>query len=194
MMRSNPLFIFGSIFLITSQTTLYTQEWSLEELPAVLRERAVVVDITARVIEQNRQEVWNSVNSKITIPGRPVGIKLVGANIVVAVQFTPYRQNDGRPMLVAQGQIWIDIPNEGISYQTTLETIALEYGEPIFFFPLGSATAANNSRIEIQVALYPYLDRAANEAASAQDAADAPGHTEGGIPEQRNSMPDIEPN
>ena len=174
-MRSKPLIIFGSILLvITTQTR--GQEWSLEEVPAALRERAVVVDIVARVLEQDRREVWNSVASKLTIPGRPVGIKLVGANIVVAVQFTPYRRGDGSPMLVAQGQIWIDIPNEGMSYQTTIETIVLDYGEPIFFFPLGSAAASNKAHIEIQVVLQPYLNRAraTEETASARQAQDAP--------------------
>jgi hypothetical protein len=138
----------------------FAQELSLEEIVPALREQAVKMAIVARVVEQNRVEVWNSVNSKVTIPGRPVGMKLVGNNIVVAVQFTPYRQRNGRNILVAQGQIWIDVPNQGILYQTAMETIPLEYGEQIYFFPLGSGENPDEPRIEIQVEIRPYTDGA----------------------------------
>ena len=164
--RSKPLFLLGSILALAAHTALFCQELALEDLPAVLRQRAVIVDITSRVIEQDHLEVWNSANSKVTIPGRPVGIKLVGANIIVALQFTPYRRGDGRPMLVAQGQIWIDIPNQGMSYQTTMETIAMDYGEPVFFFPLGSREDSNKGHIEIQVILHPYLESSPEQTTS----------------------------
>ncbi|MDR0567609.1 MAG: hypothetical protein LBG87_00175 [Spirochaetaceae bacterium] len=160
-MMKNPLLaavnVFGS--LLAFAVGAGAQEFSLEELLPGLKERAVVLDIVARVVEKNQEEVWNSANSKITIPGRPVGLKLVGANIVIAVQFTPYLRENGVNMLVAQGQIWIDVPNEGIRYQTTLQTIPLEFGELIYFFPLGSVSAekaGGEARIEIQIQMHPY--------------------------------------
>jgi hypothetical protein len=152
----NTVSVFGSLLFMAANMAVSAQETSLEEMLPELKERAVVLDIIARVIEQDQEEVWNQANSKVTIHGRPVGLKLVGANIVVAVQFTPYRQNNGNTVLVAQGQIWVDVPNQGISYQTTIQTIPMEYGEPIYFFPLGSADSPNMARIEIQVELRPY--------------------------------------
>jgi hypothetical protein len=154
--------LIGSFLLIAATTAVRAQETSLEEVLPAFRDRAVVLDIVTRVVEADQEEVWNSVNSKVTIPGRPVGIKLVGANIVVMIQFTPYRWPDGRNVLVAQGQIWVDVPNQGISYQTTMETIPLEYGELVYFFPLGSVYAPDQARIEIQVELRPYETAAAN--------------------------------
>jgi hypothetical protein len=148
--------IFGSLFFLAANAGVIAQEPGLEELLPGLKDRAVVLDIVARVIEQNQQEVWNSVNSKVTIPGRPVGLKLVGANVVVAVQFTPYFRRNGRSVLVAQGQIWVNIPNEGIRYQTTMQTIPLEFGEQIYFFPLGPAVSPDDDRIEIMLELRPY--------------------------------------
>jgi hypothetical protein len=144
--------------LVAAAGAALAQELSLEELVPALKEQAVKMAIIARIVEQNQVEVWNSVNSRITIPGRPVGMKLVGNNIVVAIQFTPYRQRNGRNILVAQGQIWIDVPNQGIRYQTTMETIPLEYGEQIYFFPLGSGKNSNEPRIEIQVEINPYTE------------------------------------
>jgi hypothetical protein len=147
--------IFGVLFLVAGAAAM-AQEPGLEELLPGLKNRAVILDIAARVVENNQQEVWNSSNSKVTIPGRPVGIKLVGANVVVAVQFTPYLRPNGKNILVAQGQIWIDIPNEGFRYHTTMQTIPLEFGEHIYFFPLGSASSPNDARIEIRLKLEPY--------------------------------------
>jgi hypothetical protein len=121
-----------------------------------LRERAVVLNITARIVEQDEEEIWNSNNSKVTILGRPVSLKLIGENVVVYVQFTPYQQENGRSLLVAQGQIWINIPNEGVRYQTTLQSIPMEFGEQIYFFPLGKVGSAHEARIEIQLELRPY--------------------------------------
>jgi hypothetical protein len=135
-----------------------------QEIPGVpsdgimpgLRERAVVLNIVARIVEQGQEEIWNSNNSKVTILGRPVSLKLIGENVVVYVQFTPYQQENGRSLLVAQGQIWINVPNEGVRYQTTLQSIPMEFGEQIYFFPLGKVRSGNEAQIEIQLELRPY--------------------------------------
>jgi hypothetical protein len=125
-----------------------------------LRDRAVVMNIFARIVEQNQEEIWNSNNSKVTIMGRPVSMKLIGENVVVNVQFTPYRQENGQSLLVAQGQIWINVPNEGVRYQTTLQSIPMEFGEQIYFFPLGKVRSDNEASIEIRLELHPYLENA----------------------------------
>ena len=148
----------GIILILTAGDGLYSQ--SLEELPG-LRESAVVMRIISRIVEEDQQVVWDSENIQITISGRPVGLRLVGTNLVVAVQFTPFFRQDGRHTLVAQGQIWINIPDEGISYYTTIQTIPLEFQEQVFFFPLGSRGAENEPHIEIQLVLEPYSEETA---------------------------------
>jgi hypothetical protein len=147
---------FGGLLFLTAGASVMGQEPGLEDLLPGLRDRAVVLNMVARVVEQDEEETWNSVNSKVTIPGRPVGLKLVGANVVVAVQFTPYFHRDGRSMLVAQSQIWVNVPNEGIRYQTTMQTIPMDFGEQIYFFPLGSAGSSPEAHIEIMLELRPY--------------------------------------
>ncbi|MDR1030027.1 MAG: hypothetical protein LBL76_04060 [Treponema sp.] len=147
--------LFGSLLFLVTRGGV-AQEPSLEELLPGLKERAVVLDIIARIVEKNQEEVWNSFKSKVTIPGKPVSLKLVGTNILVVVQFTPYLRDNGNNFLVAQGQIWVDIPNRGIQYQTTIQTIPLEFGEQIYFFPLGSVDSQDTAHIEIQLELHPY--------------------------------------
>jgi hypothetical protein len=128
-----------------------------QNLPHHQKGRELVLDINARIVEQNQTVTWNESHKKSTIPGRPVGIKLVGANVVVVAQFTPYLRYRGlQKLLVAQGQIWMEIPGQGIRYQTSVQTIPLEFGEPIYFFPLGPQTDEDSSRIEIMLTLYPY--------------------------------------
>ena len=149
--------LLGSIVFFSFQNFVYAQDNSIDEIPPGLRDRAIIMEIAARIIEQNQEVVWNSDNSKVTIPGRPVGLKLVGANIIVAVQFTPFMRPRGNNILVAQGQIWIQKPNEGMSFHTCMETIPLEFNELIYFFPLGSEVNENDPKIEIQIVINPYI-------------------------------------
>jgi hypothetical protein len=155
-LRKKRTVVIGSLLFLAAQTAVLAQDTSLKELLPGFKERAVVLDIVARIVERDQQEVWNSFNSKVTIPGRPVGLKLVGTNIVIAVQFTPYLKPNGNNVLVAQGQIWVNVPDKGIHYQTTMQTIPLEFGEQIYFFPLGGFDSQGESRIEIQLELHPY--------------------------------------
>jgi hypothetical protein len=134
-----------------------TRESALEAVPG-LRERAVVVTMVSRIVEQNEEVVWNSETSSVTIPGRPVGLKLVGSNLVAAVQFTPFLRPNGKHLLVTLGQIWINVPNEGISFHTTMQTIPLEFSEQVYFFPLGSMKDQDTPSIEIQLVLEPYFN------------------------------------
>ena len=121
------------------------------------RRRAVVLDINARVLEQE-EVVWEEKTpGKLTIPGRPVSLRLVGSNVIVVVQFTPYIRRHSQNVLVAQGQIWIDVPNEGMRYHTSLQTIPLEFDEPIYFFPLGQSHQLEAS-IEIMITVKHYTE------------------------------------
>jgi len=146
----------GIILFSIIRTASFAQETALEELPGI-RERAVVLRIVSRIVEKNEKVVWDSENSSITIPGRAVGIKLVGTDIVVAVQFTPFLQPNGRHTLVTQSQIWINVPGEGISYHTTMQTIPLGFREDVYYFPLGSIGGQDGPQIEILLSMEPYM-------------------------------------
>jgi hypothetical protein len=120
-----------------------------------LRERMMVLEIDARLMGQNETVIWSESHLKETLLGRPVGIKLVGNNLIVDVQVTPYFRPGTRYFLVAQAQIWMEIPNQGVRYYTTMQTIPVEFGDPVYFFPLGSRSEGDgdDSRIEIRLTL-----------------------------------------
>ena len=147
------------VSVLTFQANIFAQEYSFDEIPPGLRDRAIIMEIAARIIKQDQEVVWNSENTKTTLPGRPVGLRLVGDNIIIAIQFTPFLRPRGNNFLVAQGQVWIQVPDEGISFFTCMETIPLEFNELIYFFPLGSADSVESEiepQIEIQIVLHPY--------------------------------------
>lgn len=148
-------FILGKLLLAAA--IVPAQEAQRSGLLPELLDRAMVFNIAARVVEQDEEIVWDTRDSRVTIPGLPVGIRLVGPNIIVAVQFTPHFRPQGRDLLVAQGQIWLSLPGVGISYHTFMETIPLEFEEEIFFFPLGAEAARDGSSIEILLVIQPYI-------------------------------------
>ena len=151
-MRNRSL---GTAILLLASTMAWTQENGKGIIPA-LKDRAIVLDIVARVVERDKEEIWNSVSKRVTIPGRSVSLKLVGSNVVVSAQFTPYTREDGKQVLVAQGQVWTTSKEEGMRYHTTMQTIPLDFGERVYFFPLGPLKSDGRARIEIQLELRPY--------------------------------------
>jgi len=148
---------FGAAFLLFAAAAVAAQENSQDIINA-MRDRAIVLDMTARVVERDVAETWNSATSKVTIPGRPVTLKLVGANVIVAVQFTPYKKEDGKNILVAQGQVWVSTKEEGVLYYTSMQTLPVEYGERLYFFPLGQRKDERGARIEVQLVMKPYAE------------------------------------
>jgi hypothetical protein len=154
------LTLLGGILFLAVRTVTSAQDFSIDDIPPGLRNRAIIIDIATRIVEQNQNVLWNSVNSKVTIPGRPVGLTLVGTNIIIAVQFTPFFRADGNNFLVAQGQVWINNP-DGLSFHTTMQTIPMEFEEFIYFFPLGSDDSEEDALIIIELVLYPYTTETA---------------------------------
>jgi len=150
------LYLFSAFFVFAASVPLYAQDQEAGGMVPGLRRRALVLDISARVLEEEEVVIWNETHRKLTIPGSPVGIKLVGSNIIVAIQFTPFIRRGGN-VLVAQGQIWIEDPEKGITYYTSIQTIPMEFNEPIYFFPLGTSQHLTAS-IEIMLTVNMYAD------------------------------------
>jgi hypothetical protein len=147
---NRPFCLFGALFIIYANFGIHAQDskGGFGEMVSGLRNRAVIMDIDARVLGEENAVVWNETHRKTAIPGSPVGIRLVGSNVVVVVQFTPFFRRQGGNVLVAQGQIWVTEPGKGVSYYTSIQTIPLVFGEPIYFFPLGKSNQFDSS-IEI---------------------------------------------
>jgi hypothetical protein len=132
-----------------------------EDLESLIDE-ALQLQITAKVLPPDQQPVWNSQSKKVTIPGRSVAIRLVGDNIRIDVVFTPYQEDSGNLLLVAQGQVWFsEAPDAKTTYLTTIQSIPVSWGEKVPFFPLGFSSEfakASTFNIQLEVEIYPYRD------------------------------------
>jgi hypothetical protein len=110
---------------------------SIEAIPAELRKEALLVFVRAMVIHPAMKEPWWSSDHKFTIPGTPVSIRMVGNDVAVLVSATPYKDKDGTLVLITQGQVWFRDVDGIIKYRSTVETISVNFGETLFFYPFG---------------------------------------------------------
>jgi len=119
--------------------------------------RQVILDVDIRVLE-GEKVIWHAVDSKVTNPGTPVSIQLAGSNIAIAAQFTPFLRRQSDNVLVAQVQIYITNPDKSVSYYTSLQTIPMEFGETIHYYPLGRSGESSNSSIEMVLTVNRYRE------------------------------------
>jgi hypothetical protein len=145
---------------------LDTQDGDSQETLELLEGRALQVSITARIIEDGEETVWNMDLTRVTISGRAVTVRLEGSNVVVVANFTPYREDDNSVLLVAQGQTWVTgaDDDERVTYRTALKSLPMRLGEPVVFLPLGDRPIDVNIdtedygvfNIELEVNVEPY--------------------------------------
>ena len=143
----------------------------VDELFELFGEDALHVSIDARVVENGERTVWNMKLTRVTISGRSVQVRLDGENIVVRAQFTPYRNNESL-LLVAQGQTWLRVADsDELRYETAFETVPIELGETVVFYPLGQENVTmdldtkryGTINLELEITVIPYLQAVEKE-------------------------------
>lgn len=126
----------------------YSSVARAQEVPKSLRDRALSIQIQAVVIPPSgdlraapsaEQSSWHEEGTGLTVPGNPVGIKLVAKNVVIMVQVTPFDREEGHLTLVVQGQVWLRKQDGSLSFRTIVNKVEVVYGETVFFYPLGTA-------------------------------------------------------
>ena len=148
-------------FFLTNDISAQNNQGIGSAIPPEQQRHALIIDIDARVLNEEQDIIWNEIQRKIGMPGIPVGIRLVGTNLMVAVQFTPIIRQGGN-VLVALVQIWIDTQGSGVSYHASQQTIPIDFDEPFYFFPLGTA----NPSIELLMTINPYSEISQQEQSS----------------------------
>ncbi len=107
-----------------------------------LMSTAMTMSISVRVLPpdaENDTPIWNAESTKLTIPGRSIRVRLDGDNVRIYLICTPYLQGDGKVLVLAQGQVWFSTPTDNESkYSSTYSAIPVDYGKPLFFYPLGT--------------------------------------------------------
>ena len=132
-----------------------------------LLSRALSVTISARVLPTDAQgdtPIWNAASTKLTIPGRSIKVRLDGDNVRIYLICTPYLQENGEVLLVAQGQVWLTQPTDKeVKYSSTFYSIPLSFGEKVLFFPLGLSNVEEQNKdfynIELEIKIVPYEEK-----------------------------------
>ncbi len=115
------------------------------------------VNLNTRILGTENETVWHMESSNLTISGEAVKVKLKGENLVLIADITPYLNPDNTIFLVAKGEIFLSdsADSEEVKYYTTLQSLPVEDGEKVVFFPLGMAYDSNSNfysmEMEIQV-------------------------------------------
>lgn len=136
----------------------------IEDAIELLQDSALVVQITARVTENDRETVWNMELTEITISGRAVHIELEGGGMTARAQFTPYESGQSI-ILVAQGQTWITSEDSTeVTYRSAFESLPVAFGESVLFFPLGEQRPGlpDTLNIELEVRIEAFQQTSVN--------------------------------
>ena len=162
-MKRRKFFFSFLLMLFAVQTGFSEEKEDLEDLINLLG-KAFNISLEITVKEGDNEVVWTLDVSRITIIGRSVSVRLVGSNIFIAANLTPYqdRNNIDTINLVVQWQTWLtSAGGEGVvEYKPAMRTIPLDIGESAMFFPLGSEQDNKNFdsfNIAIKLQVNPYI-------------------------------------
>jgi hypothetical protein len=167
MMLKSKLF---TVFLLCSALGAMAQD-NNESMESLL-EQALVIKINARLISSGSKVSWNFSVARVTIPGRPVVLKLQGGNLQVKMSLTPYKEDDATNtiVLVTQGEVWItETPGKQAKYLASLKSVKVDLGEKIRLYPLGvSNTNSEKYNIELEIQVVPYKDEVKQKGSETQ--------------------------
>jgi hypothetical protein len=175
MVRRKGLFIPLLLALGVAQTNAQEKDIDPKQALQSLLSNALKVTISARVlppqdVEESagiprREEtpVWNAESTKLTLPGRSIRVRLDGDNVRIYLICTPYVQESGEVLLLAQGQVWFSETTENeVKYSSTYYSIPVSFGEKVLFFPLGLSSEEGQQKdffnIEMEIKIVPYQE------------------------------------
>jgi hypothetical protein len=142
----------------------FGQDLNINDVLQALLDQALEINVAARVYLPNQEPMLCVENSTLTtIPGRSVAVTIQGGNLIIKAVLTPYKSETNELILVAQGQVWLNdnkIEN-AVQYLSSFESIPVNLGETIRFFPLGVSEEIANTEylnIELAIQIVPFVE------------------------------------
>ncbi len=166
--RNKKLVAFSLLALSLAQARADGQDPDLGTILPEFGSSTLQISFSVRILGPDEIAVWNVESTKLTIPGRSVRVRLDGDGVRIYLICTPYVQQDGSVLLVAQGQIWLsEPPEETVKYYSPFYNIPVSMGEKILFFPLGFSEDSGKRdfyNIEMQIKIDPYAQGGSDDA------------------------------
>lgn len=86
----------------------------------------------------------------------PLDVRLVGKNVVALIQIVPIELRSAIVDLIIQGQVWVKMPDDSLSFKTAVQVLSLPLGSRFYFYPLGVDTKTGAPiAVEIRVERQP---------------------------------------
>jgi hypothetical protein len=166
-MRSGIVPFLLAMAVVHAQGQAQSTDTDPKEALQELLSKALTVTVSARILPPDAPDaradtpVWNAESTKLTIPGRSIKVRLDGDNVRIYLVCTPYLQDNGEVLLLAQGQVWFTEPQDKENrYVSTFYSIPVSYGEKVLFFPLGVSGSQEAQKqhfnIELEIKIVPY--------------------------------------
>jgi hypothetical protein len=119
-------------------------------------EQAYQLSIVLKVLDRDAALTTTRQARMVTLPGKPMGIKLDGRTIQGMVAFTIYAEKDKPTVCLAQAQLLVkeDQGKEG-EWVTILKSIPFVLGQKLEFYPLGKDSySGSNLLFELTIDRY----------------------------------------
>ena len=106
--------------------------------------------------ERAKDIVWGEALERVVPFAAPLDVRLVGKNVVVLFQILPIALRAAIVDLIVQGQVWVKMPDDSVSFKTTVQSLSLPLGSKLYFYPLGvDAKTGAPIAVEIRVDRQP---------------------------------------
>jgi hypothetical protein len=83
---------------------------------------------------------WSETLARSLPFSAPLDVRLVGKNVVALVQIVPIALRAAIIDLMVQGMVWVKMPDDSLSFKTTIQSLSLPLGARLFYYPLGLDT------------------------------------------------------
>ncbi len=119
-------------------------------------EQAYMISIVLKVLDRDAAVTSTRQANMVTLPGKPMGIKLDGRTIQGVVAFTIYAEKGKPAVCLAQAQLLVkEEQSKDGQWVTILKSIPFVPGEKIEFYPLGKDSfSGNNLLFELKIDRY----------------------------------------
>ncbi len=131
----------------------------LGDILHLLQDNVFSVNVIGRIYDSGNVSSWEMEVAKYTISGRKVSLRLEGNELTVIADITPYTDEEDGILLVAQGQVWIETPEEEtVKYTSAMKSLPIKLGDKVYFYPLGITENydAEMFILELEIQVLPY--------------------------------------
>ncbi len=100
--------------------------------------------------DSSKDIAWGETLARSLPFAAPLDVRLVGKNVVALVQIVPIELRASVVDLIVQGQVWVKMPDNSLSFKTTVQSLSLPLGSKLYFYPLG-ADAKSGAPIAVEI-------------------------------------------